>query len=164
MKKIHIYPGTFCPPHYGHVELAKAAAKTFGKIFVVCSNNPVKGEKTAFYPEECVKMWKTYSLGKDIKVLTFDEFMKKWNKKDILIMIRGIRNDDDIVYENDILKYNRDHYGVMHYHYIIANHNFRELSSTAVCDAAKSGDIDKLMKMVNREVAVKIVAKCRAAN
>ncbi|MCU0653184.1 MAG: adenylyltransferase/cytidyltransferase family protein [Candidatus Pacebacteria bacterium] len=156
MKKIYIYPGTFCPPHYGHAELAKEAAKMFGKITVVCSANPLKGDRPVFSPKDCVEMWKTYKPGRNIKVTTIDEFLKKRGKKDALVMIRGIRNDDDIVYENDILRYNRDNYGITHYHYIIANPRFRDMSSTAIWEAARAGNDKELKSLVTKKVAEKV--------
>ncbi len=159
MKKIYVYPGTFCPPHYGHIALANRAAAAFGEISVICSVNPAKEEKNVFTPEECKKMWQTYKLGKGVKVATFDEFMKKWNGKDALVMIRGIRDNNDIIYENAVMIYNRDHYGINHYHYIIGDKKFEKFSSTAARAAAQSGDIAKLNELVNSRVAALVLAK-----
>ena len=159
MKKVYIYPGTFCPPHYGHIALAKRAAKAFGEILVVCSVNPVKEEKNTFTPEECKGLWQTYDLGKNIKVTTLEEFLKKRDEKDMVVMIRGIRDNNDIIYENAVMVYNRDHYGVNHYHYIIGDKEFENFSSTAVREAAKNGDREKLNKLVNPQVAAQTLAK-----
>jgi len=161
MKKIYVYPGTFCPPHYGHVALANRAAEAFGKILVICSVNPVKEEKNIFTPEECKKMWQTYKLGKGVKVATFNEFMEKWNKKDALVMIRGIRDNNDIIYENAVMIYNRDRFGVNHYHYIIGAKEFEKFSSTAARTAAEAGDREKLNKLVNLQTAALTLAKFR---
>ncbi len=159
MKKIYIYPGTFCPPHYGHVALAKEAARTFGKVTVVCSVNPVKKEKDVFAPQECEKLWQTYRLGRGIKVTTLDEFLRKLNKKDTVVMIRGIRDNNDIIYENDVMIYDRDHYGVTHYHYIIGEPAFRGMSSTKARQAARNGDLAALNALVNLEVAQAVLKK-----
>ena len=164
MKKVYIYPGTFCPPHYGHMALANAAAKAFGEVSVVCSVNPVKREKNIFTPGECKEMWQTYKLGKGVKVTVLDEFLKKRNKKDMTVMIRGIRDNNDIIYENAVMIYNRDNFGVNHYHYIIGDKEFEKFSSTAVRAAAKSGDIAKLNELVNSRVAVLTLAKYRREN
>ncbi len=159
MKKIYIYPGTFCPPHYGHVALAKEAAAAFGEITVVCSVNPVKEEKNIFTPEECKAMWQTYDLGGKIKVATLEEFLKDRDQKSLVIMVRGIRDNNDIIYENNVMIYNRDNFGVTHYHYIIAARIFEKMSSTAARFAAKNNDRKKLNELVNPGVAAKTLEK-----
>jgi pantetheine-phosphate adenylyltransferase len=159
MKKVYIYPGTFCPPHYGHVALAKEAAAAFGEITVVCSVNPVKEEKNIFTPDECKAMWQTYDLGGKIKVATLEEFLKDRAQKDLVIMIRGIRDNNDIIYENNVMIYNRDNFGVTHYHYIIAAKIFEKMSSTAARFAAKNNDQKKLNELVNLPVAARMMKK-----
>lgn len=159
MKKTYIYPGTFCPPHYGHVALANDAAAVFGEVLVICSVNPVKKEKNIFTPEECKAMWQTYKLNKGVKVATLDEFLQKRNKKDVLIMIRGIRDNNDIIYENAVMIYNRDYFGITHYHYIIGDKEFEKFSSTAARAAADGGDKKTLNKLVNPQVAAETLAK-----
>lgn len=159
MKKVYIYPGTFCPPHHGHAALANRAAAAFGEVLVICSVNPVKKEKNIFTPEECKKMWQTYKLRKGVKIATLDEFLKKRNQKNMTVMIRGIRDNNDIIYENAVMVYNRDNFGVAHYHYIIGDKEFEKFSSTAVRAAAKAGDLEKLKKLVNPQVAAQTLAK-----
>lgn len=130
-----------------------------GPITVVCSVNPVKEEKNIFTPEECKKMWQTYDLGENIKVATFDEFMAGRDQSDNLVMIRGIRDNNDIIYENAVMIHNRDNFGVEHYHYAIGAKEFEKFSSTAARAAAKSGDIAKLNEMVNPQVAALALSK-----
>jgi pantetheine-phosphate adenylyltransferase len=159
MKKIYIYPGTFCPPHWGHVALVKTAAAVLGHVTVVCSVNPVKEEKNIFTPEECKQLWRSYDLGKNIKVETFDENLAKRAKDDVVVMIRGIRDNNDIIYENAVMIHNRDHLGINHYHYIIGDKKFEKFSSTAARTAAKAGNIDELNELVNPQVAAKMMEK-----
>lgn len=159
MKKVYIYPGTFCPPHFGHVALAKEVAAAFGGITVVCSVNPVKGEKAVFTPEECRDLWLTYGLGANIEVMTLDEFLKVRDPEDLVIMIRGIRDNNDIIYENAVMIYNRDNFGITHYHYVIADKVYEKMSSTAARFAAKNNDLKKLGGLVNQKVASKMIER-----
>lgn len=159
MKKTYIYPGTFCPPHFGHIALAKEAAAAFGGITIICSINPVKEEKTLFTPEECKAMWQTYDLGGNIDVMTLDDFLKIRDPDEMVIMIRGIRDNNDIIYENNVMIYNRDNFGITHYHYMIADKNYSQMSSTAARSAAKNNNLPKLGELVNREVASKMIEK-----
>ncbi|MFZ3074269.1 MAG: adenylyltransferase/cytidyltransferase family protein [Minisyncoccales bacterium] len=164
MEPTYIYPGTFCPPHYGHIAIAKEAAAVFEKITVICSVNPVKEGKMPFDPDECKEMWKSYGLGKNIEVATLDEFLATRNNSATTIMIRGIRNDNDIKYENSVILYNCKNYGVRHYHYILSKKEFENMSSAKARLAAKSGDPKELEKMVNRGIASKMMKKFHPEN
>lgn len=153
MQPIYIYPGTFCPPHYGHAAIAREAAKLLGKVIVICSVNPVKKDKVFFTPDECKKMWQTYDLGPDIDIITLDEFLKKWDRSTPAVMVRGIRDNNDIIYENDVILYNCREFGVRHYHYVLCEKEFENMSSTKARAAALSGNRAALLKLVNEQVA-----------
>jgi phosphopantetheine adenylyltransferase len=107
-------------------------------------------------------MWQSYNLGKNIKVETFDKNLAKRAKGDVVVMIRGIRDNNDIIYENAVMIYNRDNLGINHYHYIIGDKKFEKFSSTAARLAAKKGDAQKLGELVNPQVAVLTLEKFRA--
>ncbi len=82
-----IFPGSFDPPTYGHVEVATRALKVFKDLYIVCSTNPSKNNRW-FKPEECVEMWKSYNLPPSINIVTFEE-MQRLLIPDITI-VRGL--------------------------------------------------------------------------
>ena len=159
MEPLYIYPGTFCPPHYGHVAVAKEAAKLFGKVIVICSVNPVKKDRIIFTPQECKEMWQTYNLGKNIEIVTLDEFLEKWNRSAPTVMVRGIRDNNDIIYENDVMLYNFGKFGLRNYHYILCQKQFEKMSSTAVRAAALGNNIAALGQFVNQEIAARLLER-----
>lgn len=158
MKTIYIYPGTFCPPHFGHVAVAKEAAAIFGKVIVICSVNPVKEGKMPFTPKDCKKMWQTYDLGQNIEIVTLDEFLADRDKTAVTVMVRGIRNNNDIKYENDVILYNCKNFGVRHYHYILCEGKFSRISSTRARLAAKNSDRAEIEKLANKDIANRMLA------
>ncbi len=164
METIYIYPGTFCPPQYGHVAIAKEAAEVFGHITVICSVNPVKEGKMPFDPEECKAMWLSYDLNKNIDVVTFDEFFKTRDTAATKIMVRGIRNDNDIKFENSVILDNYKKLGIRHYHYILSQPAFMGMSSTKARIAAKAGDLTELERLVNPDTAAKMLERLRPEN
>ena len=64
MKKVGIYPGTFDPITYGHVDVIKRSLKIVDKLIVAVSNDYVKDY--LFSAEDRVKIIKD-SLFKDLK-------------------------------------------------------------------------------------------------
>ena len=65
MNKIGIYPGTFDPITYGHIDVVKRALKIVDKLIIAVSNDNSKGY--LFSAEERVSIIKN-SLFKDLKL------------------------------------------------------------------------------------------------
>ena len=67
MNKIGIYPGTFDPITYGHIDVIKRSLKIVNKLIVAVSND--YSSSYLFSPEERVSIIKN-SLFKDLKFKT----------------------------------------------------------------------------------------------
>lgn len=160
MKVVHAGPGTYCPAHLGHVNIAERVAKTVGKVIMVCSVNNGK-EQPWFTPEECKAMWQTYDLGENIIVMTFDEFMAQHTADETIVMVRGIRDEKDLEFEKGILEQNRRDYGIEQYHYVIAEERFKKFSSTKARKLAMKGNFKKLARMTNPTIAALMIAKAK---
>lgn len=91
MKKKAIYPGTFDPITYGHLDIIQRSAEMVDELIVGVLTN--KGKSPLFTPEERVEMIK--DAVKDIpnvKVLAFDGLLIEFAKKQkATIIIRGLR-------------------------------------------------------------------------
>lgn len=95
MTKTYVYPGTFSPPHRGHVQIALKFVEQYNvPLIVLCSENPDKSENW-FTPDECKQMWLSYGLPESITVLTLAEFAGRAFAKDELVLVRGIRDEKD---------------------------------------------------------------------
>jgi len=158
MKTRFVYPGSFCPPTYGHAAIAKKAAELFGEVTVICSENPDKKEAW-FTPEECKAMWQTYDLCPQIKVVTFANPDPQGKEKTNTVMIRGIRDDRDLDYEKDVVLFNKKHYGIMNYVYILSEDAFKNISSTSARKAAEELDLQTLGRQVSPMVVSKMLEK-----
>jgi len=101
------FPGSFDPPTSGHLNIIRRAASIFEELTVVVAENRQK--KYLFPSKERVSM--LTELVKDLKnvsVVICDglvvDFMKK---KDIKLLIRGVRGLEDFSYEFDVSMMNR---------------------------------------------------------
>ncbi|MFC1645336.1 hypothetical protein ACFL08_04905 [Patescibacteria group bacterium] len=156
MSSICIYPASFCPPTFGHLHTAKKAADIFGEIQLVCSENPDKHNKW-FSPEECVEFWKTYDLPESISVLTIKEARKRIKDTSDVLMIRGIRNEDDAEYEKKVMFYNKEHFGIERYMYFMSSNGFQEISSSKARKAAQNLELEKMSHFVSPLVTSRLL-------
>ncbi len=112
MTKTILYPGTFDPITYGHIDLIKKALKIGDKIIVAISENGKKNY--LFEPDERVTLVKN-SLFKDlkmnpkkIKVISFNSLTTELCKKNNAnIILRGLRAVSDFEYEFQLAGMNR---------------------------------------------------------
>ena len=112
MKKIAIYPGTFDPITYGHVDVIKKSLKLVDKIFVAISESNEK--KCLFSVEERMAIVKE-ALYKDLKfkknkinIISFNNLTTDiCNKFKSNIILRGLRAVSDFEYEFQLAGMNR---------------------------------------------------------
>ena len=112
MSKIGLYPGTFDPITYGHIDIIKSALKIVNKLIVAVSNDYSKDY--LFSAEERVSIIEN-SLFKDlkfkkqsIKVLSFNSLTTSLCKKyKATIIFRGLRAVSDFEYEFQLAGMNR---------------------------------------------------------
>ena len=112
MKKIGIYPGTFDPITYGHIDVIKRSLKIVDKVIVAVSNDVTKDY--LFNADERVDLIKD-SLFKDLKykkkiidVINFKTLTTSVCKKyKASTIFRGLRAVSDFEYEFQLAGMNR---------------------------------------------------------
>ena len=112
MNKVAIYPGTFDPITYGHIDVIKKAFKLFDKIIVGVSN--VSNKNYLFSSDERIDivnkaLFNDLKLNKKkILVVTFSslttDLCKKYKSN---IILRGLRAVSDFEYEFQLAGMNR---------------------------------------------------------
>ena len=112
MKKFAIYPGTFDPITYGHIDVIKKALKLFDKIIVAVSHGSNK--KYLFTPDERIEITKKALFSdlklnkKKIDIISFQslttDLCKKYKSN---IILRGLRAVSDFEYEFQLAGMNR---------------------------------------------------------
>jgi len=102
-----LYPGTFDPVTYGHIDLIKRALKIFDRVLVAVAHNPAK--EPLFTVEERVALLKQATRGlRGVTVDDFDSLVVDYaRRKGIRTVIRGLRMVSDFEYEFQMALTNR---------------------------------------------------------
>lgn len=102
-----IYPGSFDPVTYGHLDIIKRSSSMFDEVVVGVLNNSAKNPLflTIERVEMLVEATKEYE---NVSVISFDglliDFMRQ---NDISVIVRGLRAITDFDYELQIAQSNR---------------------------------------------------------
>lgn len=148
MEREYVYPGTFAPPTYGHMQIALKAANLFPRVTILCSHNTEKGDRW-FDEETCRTMWSSYPLPENVRIVTFNEFTREARSNSRIIMIRGVRDESDHDHEKDVLFSNYRRFGVDSCCYFIADPEYANISSSTAREMTKLLDLDKLYRLVS---------------
>ena len=105
--KIAVYPGTFDPITYGHMDLVDRATKIFDQVIVAIAENPNK--KPLFSLEErCDLAAKALKENEKVKVLGFNGLLLDFVKAaGAQVILRGLRAVADFDYEFQMATMNR---------------------------------------------------------
>ena len=149
MNKVVIYPGTFDPITYGHIDVIKKALKLFDKIVVGVSN--VSNKNYLFSSEERIDivnkaLFKDLKLSKKkIVVVSFNslttDLCKKFKSN---IILRGLRAVSDFEYEFQLAGMNRKLNNNIETIFLMSDVENQIISSKFVKEIVKlGGDIKK---------------------
>lgn len=158
MKKA-IFAGTFDPVTIGHEKVIEKISKLFDVVYVSVGVNPNK--TPIFTVESRLEMLnsvcKKYN---NIKVVYNEGLLVDLMKKEgILYNVRGVRNDSDYAYENDMHFLNERLYPGMITLFIPCEEKYVNISSTQVRKAVKNGEnlqefLSKpVIEIINRELS-----------
>ncbi len=145
MKKA-IYPGSFDPVTFGHLDIIERSAAIVDELVVGVLNNQAKN--SLFSLEERVSMIK--EMTKDfpnVTVASFDGLLVDYmNRIGATLIIRGLRAVTDFEYELQIAQSNHVQNSRVETIFLTANLQYSYLSSTIVKEfASYGGDISKFV-------------------
>jgi len=142
MRNIGIYPGTFDPITYGHIDVIRRSLKVVTKLIIAVSNDYSKN--CLFTAEERVSIIQK-SLFTDlnfkkrtIKVLSFNTLTTSLcSKHNVTIIFRGLRAVSDFEYEFQLSGMNRQLNNKIETVFLMSDPNNQVISSKLVKEVAK---------------------------
>jgi pantetheine-phosphate adenylyltransferase len=141
--KIAVYPGSFDPVTFGHLDIINRASKMFDEVIVAVMCNSAK--TPLFTLDERVKMLKESVKDlSNVRIESFSGLLIDYCKKEnIHIVIRGLRAITDFEYELQIAQTNKElSHNQVDTVFLTTSLEYSYLSSSVVKEIASyNGDI-----------------------
>jgi len=149
MERIAIYPGTFDPPTYGHLDIIQRALRLFDRVIVAVLDNPAKC--SMFSVEERTKILKEITRRfKRVEVDRFNGLLVNYvRKRRAQVVVRGLRAVSDFEYEFQMAQMNRELNPEVETIFVMTTPRYAYLSSSIVKEIARlGGNISKFVPLV----------------
>lgn len=145
--RIGIYPGSFDPLTYGHLDIIERAVKLCDKLIISVARN---SEKKALFPiderlniiNNCCK-----NMNGNFETISFEGLLAEYCKKNnISFIVRGLRTVTDFDYEKTIASANRSMAPNVDTVFLMTSVKYSYISSKIVKEIASyKGDISSLV-------------------
>ena len=158
-----IYPGSFDPVTFGHIDIIERAARISDELIVGVLQN--KAKTPLFSVEERVIMLREVTKHlKNVKIIPFEGLLIEFAKKmDAKVIVRGLRAITDFEYELQMSQTNRKLNSDVETLFLTTSLDYSYLSSTTVKEVASfDGDITQFVpEFVAEKVTEKIKERRR---
>lgn len=162
--RICIYPGTFDPLTYGHIDIIERAARLGDQLIVAVAENSGKNpllsveERTEIVTQELARINAADHLPYPVLVKNFSGLLTDFaEKQGAHVVIRGLRAVADFEYEFQMVGMNRSLDNSIETVFLMAEAKHQAIASKLVKEIARlNGDISKF---VTPHVAEKLIGK-----
>ncbi|MBP3924957.1 pantetheine-phosphate adenylyltransferase [bacterium] len=148
--KTAIYPGSFDPITYGHLDVLKNGAEIFDKVIIAVAKN---GEKKGFLPvDKRVELIKEAIRETGLENVEVDSFegltINYAEKKGADVLLRGLRAVSDFEYEMQLSQTNSALDEKIKTVFVIAKPEYNFISSSTIKEIYNNnGDISKFVPL-----------------
>ena len=162
MKQIAVYPGSFDPITYGHVDVISRAKAIFDKVVVAIAHNTSK--KGLFTPDERLSLVSAV-MDRDpqVEVEVFHGLLVDYVRARQGVIVRGLRAVADFEYEFQLALMNRRLAPAVDTVFLITDERSFYISSSLVREVAQfGGDVsDFVPPEVKQALETKLVQEPR---
>jgi pantetheine-phosphate adenylyltransferase len=139
MSRSAIYPGSFDPVTHGHIDLIQRASAIFDQVIVAVAESTQKN--TLFSTKERVALVEKAAAGiKNVRVESFHGLVIDYaRRKNINVLIRGVRMVSDFEYELQMALTNRRLATDIETVFLMPSEGNSFLSSTLIREVASLG-------------------------
>lgn len=151
--RIVIYPGTFDPLTFGHVDIIERAAKLGDELIVAVAENAGKGpllsveERTELVALEAQRLNEDGTMKTPIRVLNFSSLLTDFARvQNASLIVRGLRAVSDFEIEFQMASINKRLHGDLETVFLMAAENQHFVASRFVKEVSRfGGDISSFV-------------------
>ncbi|URJ25077.1 pantetheine-phosphate adenylyltransferase [Candidatus Blochmannia ocreatus (nom. nud.)] len=156
-----IYPGTFDPLTYGHLDIITRARKIFSKIFLAVAENPQK--RPLFSLKDRVMLAeKATSIFSNVVVFGFNDLtINIMRERQIKFIIRGLRTVADFEYERQLVSINNHLNSEIETVFMMSTGIWGGLSSKLIKEIAQCGG--ELKNFIPEVILEKVLERLKNA-
>jgi pantetheine-phosphate adenylyltransferase len=162
MRTIAVYPGSFDPPTFGHLDIIDRSSRVFSRVIVSVALNIRKN--VMFTPAERVallrKLTRSYS---NVEIDSFRGLLVNYARdKGAHVVVRGLRAISDFEYEFQMAHMNKKLAAEVDTVFMMTGERYSYISSNIVKEiAAFGGKIDDLVPALVRDRVLRKIRKGR---
>ena len=145
-RKIAVYPGSFDPITFGHLDIINRTLRIFDNVVVAVASNSSKN--SMFTIEERIDLITEVLAGNDrVKIDTFDGLLVDYvRSQGATVIIRGLRAISDFEYEFQLAQINRGITQEVETLFMMTSVPYSYLSSSVVKEVSSlGGPVDGLV-------------------
>lgn len=136
MRKV-IYPGTFDPVTFGHIDIIRRASELFDSVVVTIAKNPDKSRTLFTVEERIVLLEESLSEFPNVSIDSFDGLTVEHAKSlEAVGIIRGLRAVSDFEYEFQMALMNRKLEGEISTVFLMPHEKYTYLNSSIIKNLA----------------------------
>jgi pantetheine-phosphate adenylyltransferase len=152
MRTLAVYPGSFDPPTYGHLDIIERSSRVFSRVIVSVARNIRKD--TMFTPTERMNMLRTLTRSfPNVEVGSFRGLLVEYVRTlDAHVVVRGLRAISDFEYEFQMAHMNKKLSPEVDTVFMMTGERYSYISSQITKEIARfGGKIDDLVPPLVRE-------------
>jgi pantetheine-phosphate adenylyltransferase len=166
MARIGVYPGTFDPVTYGHMDIIRRGAKLVDRLVIGVTTNPSKSPMFTVEERMATVLRETEGIG-GVSVVPFDLLLMEFaERQGASVIVRGLRAVADFEYEYQMAGMNQQLNNRIETVFLMADVALQPIASRLVKEIALyGGDIRKFVPpAVAQEVEARVMQIGRKGN